>query len=110
MSEAKRDATFRALADPSRRRVLDELALGERTVSELCALFETTQPAISQHLRVLREAGLVRFNKVGRSRYYALDSRPIRHVYDWAARYTQFWESRLDKLGRVLAREAERKR
>lgn len=105
----ERDATFRALADPSRRRMLDELAQGERTVGDLCALFDTTQPAVSQHLKVLREAGLVRFRQEGRARHYALDPRPIQHVYDWAARYRHEWTKRLDNLGEVLAREAKKR-
>lgn len=107
MTRADRDSTFRAIADPSRRRVLDELAAGERTVSELCELFHTSQPAVSQHLRVLRDAGLVLDRKRGRHRYYRLNARPLRAVYDWAAHYERFWSAKLDALGEVLARRRQ---
>lgn len=98
-----RDATFRAIADPSRRRMLDELARGERSVNELCELFHTTQPAVSQHLRVLRDAGLVVHRQAGRHRYYRLDARPLREVYDWSAHYQRFWEGKLGALGKLLS-------
>lgn len=103
MSGPDRDSTFRAIADPSRRRVLDELSRGERTVSELCELFHATQPAVSQHLRVLRDAGLVRDRKAGRHRYYSLNARPLRAVHDWTAHYERFWQGKLDALGSLLA-------
>ena len=77
-------------------------------MSELCALFDVTQPAISQQLRVLREAGLVRVRKDGRLAWYSLDPGPLREVFDWAAHYEKFWRTRLDLLGRVLEREAKR--
>jgi DNA-binding transcriptional ArsR family regulator len=109
MTTTNRDATFRAIADPSRRRVLEELAGGERSVSQLCELFDSTQPAVSQHLKVLRDAGLVRVRREGRARYYTLDARPIRHVHDWASHYEGFWSGKLDALGRVLARETRRR-
>lgn len=104
------DATFRAVADPSRRRMLDHLAYGERSVSDLCRLFDMSQPAISQHLKVLREAGLVRDRREGRSRMYSLDPRPLRQVYEWAAHYQHFWTARLDALGDLLARRAAKKK
>jgi DNA-binding transcriptional ArsR family regulator len=109
VSHAARDATFRAISDPSRRRMLDELAQGERTVNELCELFHTSQPAVSQHLRVLREAGLVLHRQAGRHRYYRLDARPLRDVHDWSAHYQRFWQTKLDALGKLLAkREKDR--
>jgi DNA-binding transcriptional ArsR family regulator len=105
-----RDATFRAIADPSRRRMLEVLADGERTVNELCSLFDTMQPAVSQHLRVLRDAGLVRHRQHGRHRYYSLDARPLRAVYDWSAHYQRFWTKKLEALADLLTRENARKR
>jgi DNA-binding transcriptional ArsR family regulator len=110
VTRVDRDATFRALADPSRRRVLETLAAGERSVSELCTLFDTTQPAVSQHLKVLRDAGLVRVRQAGRCRYYALDARPIQHVHDWSAHYQVFWTKKLDALGATLLRESRKKK
>jgi DNA-binding transcriptional ArsR family regulator len=104
-----RDA-FRAVADPRRRAILDVLASGERSVTDLCGLFDVTQSAVSQHLRLLREAGLVRTRRDGRLIYYALDAAPLRQVYDWAAHYERFWTCKLDALGAVLDREAGRAR
>ena len=100
--------TFRAISHPTRRAVLDVLATGDRTVTELTSLFEVSQPAISQHLEVLRQAGLVRATRVGRQRRYALDPQPLREVFDWAERYESFWRGRLQRLGQVLDREAQR--
>jgi DNA-binding transcriptional ArsR family regulator len=105
-----RDATFRAIADPSRRRMIEALADGERTVNELCSLFDTSQPAVSQHLRVLRDAGLVRHRRHGRHRYYRLEAAPLREVYDWSAHYRRFWVKKLDALAALLTREAARAR
>lgn len=106
---ARKEATFRAIADASRRRLLDELAQGERTVNELCALFHTTQPAVSQHLRVLRDAGLVEHRQAGRYRYYRLDARPLREVYDWSGQYQRFWNAKLDALGALLAKRRRKR-
>ncbi|XXX74225.1 metalloregulator ArsR/SmtB family transcription factor [Sorangium sp. So ce134] len=100
------DDTFRAIADPTRRAILDALAGGERSVTELCAMFDVTQSAISQHLKVLRDAGLVTPRREGRSRLYRVEAGPLRAVYDWAAHYERFWTERLDALGALLDREA----
>lgn len=93
---------FHAVADPSRRSILDLLRAGERTVGALLAHFPFSQPALSKHLRVLRDARLVRVRKAGRERHYSLDARALREVYDWAAHYERFWQGRLDRLGKVL--------
>lgn len=108
MKEAE-DA-FRAVSDPTRRAIIDALAGGERTVTELCELFDVTQSAISQHLRVLREAGLVEVRADGRHRHYRLQAEPLRAVHDWTAGYRRFWTDRLQALGQVLDREAARLR
>lgn len=99
---------FRAVSDPTRRRILDLLLGGELSVKEILAAFSISQPAISQHLRVLRTAGLVKERKDGRRRLYRLQAGPLRAVYDWAAHYEQFWSERLDELGRYLDREPDR--
>lgn len=93
---------FNALADPTRRRILDLLGQGERTVGELAGEFDVSQPAVSQHLRVLREAGLVHWERAGRSRRYSLNPTPLKDVYDWVAFFGRFWDEKLTALGRYL--------
>jgi len=93
---------FRAIADPTRRALLDLLRTSDRSVTELAEPFQMTQPAISQHLRVLRHAGLVRPKQVGRQRVYRLNARPLREVRDWTARYEKFWQPKLKAPGDYL--------
>ena len=101
---------FRAIADPARRRILDLLAGGDRHVGELHAglapEFDFSQPALSQHLRVLRDAGLVTQHREGRHQRYALRAEPLRAVIGWVAPYERFWEGRLRALGAYLDAEA----
>jgi DNA-binding transcriptional ArsR family regulator len=78
---------FRAISEPTRRRILDLLADRERAVKELVPQFRMSQPALSQHLRVLRDAGLVRIRRQGRMRVYSVDPGPLREVSDWVGRY-----------------------
>ena len=80
---------FRAIADPTRRAMLDLLHQADRSVTELAGPFRMSQPAISQHLRVLRKAGLVSPRPAGRQRLYHLNPAPLHAVYAWAARYRQ---------------------
>lgn len=101
---------FRAVSDPTRRAILDALAEHAQSVSEICALFSISQPAVSQHLMVLREAGLVQPRTVGRTRVYQLEAAPLRALHDWVGHYERFWNQRLDLLGAVLDREAARRR
>ena len=96
------DAAFRALADPTRRAILDRLREGERTAGELGDAFAMSQPALSQHLRVLRDAGLVTQRRDGRHRWYRIDPVGLRAVYDWLEHYAAFWDARLTALGRYL--------
>ncbi len=98
-------SVFRAVADPSRREILDLLADGERSVSELLSHFRFSQPALSKHLRVLREAGLVVARAVGRHRRYALRGEGLRSVAEWVRHYERFWNDRFDALGDVLEGE-----
>jgi DNA-binding transcriptional ArsR family regulator len=95
---------FEAVAEPTRRAMLDVLSAGERSVTELVGRFEVTQPAISHHLRILREAGLVKTRKAGRQRLYRLQGRPLRQIYDWVAQYERFWTGKLEALGEHLRR------
>jgi DNA-binding transcriptional ArsR family regulator len=104
------DLVFRALADPTRRRVLEMLAAGERKVGDIQDAFALSQPAISQHLKVLREARLVTTRWEGRERYYRTDGRPIKAVLDWADHFSAFWAKGLMRIGDVLREEEQRGR
>ena len=90
------------MSDSTRRQILDRLARGDRRTKELTQGFAMSQPAISQHLKVLREAGLVRFDRRGREHWYALQPEALREVYDWLEHYRQFWDDKLDDLGEIL--------
>jgi DNA-binding transcriptional ArsR family regulator len=95
---------FRAVSDPTRRQMLELLRIRDRTVTELAEPFAITQPAVSQHLRVLREAGLVDVRKEGRHRVYHLDPLPLQEVFDWVQYFEEFWREKLAELGRELDR------
>jgi DNA-binding transcriptional ArsR family regulator len=79
-----------------------------RAANELAAPFRISQPAASQHLRVLRNSGLVRAVRVGRRQVYRLKPRPLRQVFDWIAFFDKFWDEKLANLGRYLEKQAER--
>lgn len=102
MDELQTDAVFRALADPTRRALFERLAGGEQSVSALAADFPISQPAISQHLSALREAGLVVARKEGRNAYYRVDARALGPLVQWVDRYRAFWPAKLEKLKTVL--------
>ena len=93
---------FRAVADPTRRAILDLLAEGELAVKDLQPAFRISQPGLSQHLRVLREAGLVSERRAGRLRIYRLEAEPLAGLRGWLERYERFWDERFDRLGRAL--------
>ena len=93
-----------ALADPTRRRIVELLADRERDVTELHAQFAISQPAVSRHLRVLREHGLVSAREHGRRRLYALEPAPLAELDEWLSHYREFWTNRLDALGVELKR------
>jgi DNA-binding transcriptional ArsR family regulator len=93
---------FRALADPTRRAVFEKLATSELSVSELTARFSVSQPAISQHLATLREAGLVAERREGRFVYYRAEPDGLSPLLTWIDRYRAFWPDRLQKLKTVL--------
>ena len=92
------DRTFGALADPTRRALLDRLVRGEATVGELARPFTVSRPAISKHLRVLEKAGLVNRARDGRVSRCGLDAGPMRDASDWVAQYRRFWDTQLDQL------------
>ena len=93
-----------ALADPIRRQIVEMLADRERDAGELAAVFPVSRPAVSRHLRVLREAGLVRVRPQAQRRVYALDPRPLEELARWLERHRGFWGQRLDALETELAR------
>jgi DNA-binding transcriptional ArsR family regulator len=93
-----------ALADPTRRELVALLAAGERAAGELAERFPVSRPAISRHLRVLREAGLVRARVEGKRRVYALDPAPLRDLDAWLEPYRELWAQRLDALDTEIAR------
>ncbi|MFF4219342.1 ArsR/SmtB family transcription factor [Streptomyces nondiastaticus] len=99
---------FDVLGDPVRRRILELLAEGERTSGAVTAVireeFAISQPAVSQHLRVLRESGFTTVRAEGARRLYTIDAAPLREVDVWLERFRGFWEQRLDALGTELAR------
>ena len=101
---------FAALANPVRREILMRLRPAPLGVSELARRFDIGRPAVSEHLQVLRRAGLIREEPRGRERYYHLDPRPLSEVEAWLEAFTRYWKQRLKALEEVLAEEKERKR
>src|SRR5215210_499604 len=98
-----------ALADPTRRRIVELLAEGERNAGELAAEFAVSRPAVSRHLRVLRETGLVDVRGDAQRRVYSLNPTPLAEVDEWLSRYRGFWRQRLDALETELRRARRRK-
>jgi len=96
------DPVFAALADPTRRAILVRLTHGEATVTEVAEPFETSLPAISKHIKVLEEAGLVARRKDGRTHYLRLVASPLKSAAQWLEQYHWFWESQLDSLEQFL--------
>ncbi|MEK6718735.1 MAG: metalloregulator ArsR/SmtB family transcription factor, partial [candidate division NC10 bacterium] len=101
-SDRSLDATFAALADPTRRTILTRLARGESSVTELAQPFDMSLPAISKHLRVLENAGLLTRSKDGRVRRCCLVPGPMKDAALWIARHQRFWEGQFDALARHL--------
>lgn len=97
------DAVFGALADPTRRALLARLTEGDATVGELAAPFKMSQPAISRHLKVLEEAGLISRRRQATTRLSHLEAEPLRDATVWLARYQAYWEARYDRLDTLLA-------
>src|SRR5215212_7468976 len=94
----RENAVFRALADPRRRAILERLTRGEAAVKDLTARFDISQPAVSQHLRTLRNAALVSERRAGRMVYYRVDPKGLRPLIDWLIHYQAFWPERLSRL------------
>lgn len=102
LNSKRREAVFRAIADPTRRRILGLLRDRRHTVNEIAANFRTSRPAISRHLRVLRSAGLVVTKQNGAARICTLNAKPLRAVRDWLSDYDAFWGESLRSLKRYV--------
>jgi DNA-binding transcriptional ArsR family regulator len=101
--------TLEVLAEPTRRRILDELRGGEQPVSELVDRIGASQPLVSKHLKVLRDAGLVVVRPDGQRRLYRVDPRPLQELDDWLAPYRRMWETSLDRLEDHLLKPRKKK-
>jgi len=113
MSSQQLDATFAALADPTRRAILGRLSKGQASVAELAKPFKMSQPAISKHLKVLERAGLISRGLDAQRRPRKLEAAPLKEATDWLEKYRQFWEqaySRLDVLLEDMKQQEKKKR
>jgi DNA-binding transcriptional ArsR family regulator len=108
LDQSALDRVFHALADPSRRAMVDRLTRAPASVSELAEPFHMTLAAVVQHLKVLEDSGLVRTEKVGRVRTCRLEPKVLSSAEDWFAKRRELWESRLDRLGDLLAERKKR--
>jgi len=99
------DATFAALADPTRRRILESLSRQQMRVTDLAEPFAMSLPAVSKHLRVLEDAGLLKRHRMGREHLIELEAAPMRKAQDWIAQYRKFWEGSLNALAEYLESE-----
>ena len=104
------EAALRALADESRRTMLEMLSRGPATAGELAALLPIARPGVSRHLRVLREAGLVEVRQEAQRRVYSLRPEPLAEIDEWLDRYLALWEQRLDALHTEIARGKHERR
>lgn len=102
MTADQLDAIFGALADPTRRAILARLAGGDAKVTDLAAPFRVSQPAISRHLKVLEEAGLISRHRRATARLSHLEAEPLREAAAWLARYRAYWDERFDRLDAIL--------
>ena len=108
MSDDQLNRTFAALADPTRRAILERLTSGEASVTELAEPFEMSLPAVSKHLKVLERAGLITRSHEAQWRLCRLEAGPLREVADWTEHYRRHWEERFDRLDDFL-RELQEK-
>ena len=102
MTAARLDATFTALADPTRRAILARLASGQASVTELAKPFSMSQPAISKHLKVLERAGLVSRGREAQRRPRRLEAKPLAEATQWLERYRRYWEGNYQRLDALL--------
>jgi len=101
------DLTFSALSDPTRRAILSKLAEGDASILELAAPFSISLPAVSKHIRILEEAGLLTRMKQGRVQYCHLNANPLRSAAKWLVFYENFWDAKFDSLAKYLEDKSE---
>jgi DNA-binding transcriptional ArsR family regulator len=104
---AAENMVFQALADPSRRKIFESLTHGEAAVKDLTARFRISQPAISQHLAALKQAGLVNGRREGRRVFYRVEPRGMKPLIDWISHYRAFWTERVERLELLLEKMDE---
>src|SRR5579872_2898417 len=105
MVEKRLDATFHALADPTRRGMLASLALGEKSIGELAEPLEMSFAGASKHVRVLEEAGLIARRKLGRTHFIRIEAKPLEEAEKWLRQWEKFWNVRLDRLEALIERD-----
>lgn len=105
MVENRLDATFRALADPTRRGMLASLALGDKSIGELAEPFAMTFAGASKHVKVLEDAGLIARRKLGRTHLISIEARPLEEAQRWLKQWEKFWNVRLDRLEAMIERD-----
>jgi DNA-binding transcriptional ArsR family regulator len=110
MVENRLDATFRALADPTRRGMLANLALGEKSIGELASPFNMTFAGASKHVKVLEDAGLIARRKLGRTHLISIEAKPLEEAERWLSQWEKFWTGRLDRLQALVERDKEEKK
>lgn len=108
MVDNRLDTTFHALADPTRRGMLANLALGEKSIGELAEPFRMTFAGASKHVRVLEDAGLIARRKVGRTHLISIDAKPLEEAERWLRQWEKFWNVRLDRLEALIDRDKEK--
>jgi DNA-binding transcriptional ArsR family regulator len=110
MVENRLDATFRALADPTRRGMLASLALGDKSIGELAEPFAMTFAGASKHVKVLEDAGLIARRKLGRTHLISIETRPLEEAQRWLKQWEKFWNVRLDRLEAMIERDKKENR
>lgn len=110
MVENRLDATFRALADPTRRGMLANLALGEKSIGELASPFKMTFAGASKHVKVLEDAGLIARRKLGRTHLISIEAKPLEEAERWLRQWEKFWNTRLDRLQALVEQDEQEKK
>jgi DNA-binding transcriptional ArsR family regulator len=105
MVENRLDTTFQALSDPTRRGMLANLALGEKSIGELAEPFSMSFAGASKHVKVLEDAGLIARRKVGRTHFISIDAKPLEEAERWIRQWEKFWNARLDRLEALIERD-----
>jgi DNA-binding transcriptional ArsR family regulator len=110
MVESRLDATFRALADPTRRGMLASLALGEQSIGELASPFSMTLAGASKHVKVLEDAGLIARRKKGRTHFVSIEAGPLEEADRWLRQWEKFWNVRFDRLQALVERDRSKEK